>query len=122
MKLGIVIILIGIAWCVRCYLLRPQPLPPAAQTQFQVSGNTVLRGLPDDPNMELGVLVMGEPLEGETMEWTYWSAPDLPDPLPRGYSGGTKHSHARRMMTFIGGKWVETERYPKEGVFTNGNH
>lgn len=118
MKLGIVIILIGVAWCVRCYLLRPQ-LPVSAARAVCMYENSVTKDFPDDPNMELGALVMGEPLEGETIEWTYWSAPDRPDSH---FSGSNRHSHAYRRMTFTNGKWVETERYPKEGVFTNGNH
>lgn len=116
MKLGIVITLIGIAWCARCYLTRPKPLElPITSRQYQsivFSGNVYLP-LPDSPR------------EGETIEYTYWSVPDPPDPpdqvytvngTPWHYSGGTKHSHTRQILTFVDGKWAVTEHYPKRDL------
>lgn len=100
MKLGIVIILIGVAWCARCYLLRPQlPEPPVAGVQ--IFGNRIVKDFPDDER--LWVVTTREPQEGETINWTYWSA----------LENNNRHSHAYRTMTFTNGEWVETERYPK---------
>lgn len=118
MKLGIVIILIGIAWCVRCYLLRPR-VEVATSTELQhvvVKDNVFVRRgeFPDDPKLIIDY-EYHRPQEGETVEWIYWSAPD--EPLVIGnytYPGGTKHSHARRMFRFADGEWAEAERYPHE--------
>lgn len=122
MKLGIVIILIGVAWCVRCYLLRPSlSEPPVAVQQERVglsfsnnvivSGNTftgasVGLGLPDSPEI------------GETVEFIYWSKEDGPMVINGwNYPGGTKHSRMREVFTFNGQGWTETERYPiREGA------
>lgn len=115
MKLGIVIILIGVAWCARCYLLRPKPpVVTAATERVTMHDNDYF---PRDGKLAI-TDYDHEPVEGETVEWTYWSAP-IPSKLPEsqyGISQGSKRSHAYRVFTFTKGDWVETDRYPRKQV------
>lgn len=117
MKLGIVIILIGVAWCARCYLLRPKPPVVAAATQHvTIHDNDYF---PRDGKLAI-TDYDHEPVEGESVEWIYWSAPVIPK-LPEGEYGvymgqGSKHSHAYRVFTFTKGDWTETDRYPRKQV------
>jgi len=102
MKLGIVIILIGVAWCVRSYLLRP-PIPVITEQRQQ----RLLRVNDTDciPNRHPGVLYVSlpqSPKEGERIEYIYWTTPD---------HGGGRPSRAREVITFTKGKWISTDSY-----------
>lgn len=120
MKLGIVIILIGIAWCVRYYLLRPAPseLPVATQQQRSLSFSEGGSGILDLPAYHPGVVYLSlpdSPETGETIEYIHWSKPDGPSVIGGyRYPGGGRHSRLREVFTFSGKEWVETDRYPRD--------
>lgn len=121
MKLGIVIILIGVAWCVRCYLLRPQPLeiPVATAQRHELSFSSESGVTSELPYYHPGVVYVSlpdSPEEGETIEYTHWTAPSK-TAIINGvrHPGGSMSSRVRVAFTFTNGQWVETDRYPREG-------
>lgn len=109
MRLGVAIILIGLVWCVRSYLLRPRPL--VTDVPAEVFLPAVNRDLDYMP-LPAGCKV------GETVSYVYWNVASSPQPVTIDrvtfIGGGSKMSKATRAYECVeAGNWVETGRSPR---------
>lgn len=88
MKLGVVVILIGLAWCARAHLLRPKPveLPPAVTYHEPAPTVLVLPAVAE---------------EGTSVSYTIWSP----------WQGGQRWGQPKE-YTMANGEWVETAPWP----------